>query len=98
MAQKLKTKNLVLTSANTQYEYTLPANARRWTAQCRTEDAVRCSEEPGKVATGAADYFTIKAGKSFGDSVTDHREAVAEITLYFAGDTNGLVVEIVSFS
>jgi hypothetical protein len=92
-ADTVVTYNVTLTDADTEYSQALPTGCRAVAFRCRTAHAVRFAWETGKVATPTAPYQTLKAG---GEYWKDHINA--DLTLYLAGDEDGLIVEIEAWS
>ena len=83
--------NLTLTSLDTEYSQTIPANVRAIRFRCRTAAALRFAWQIGKVAGGVAPYQTLRAST---DYFMDRMKLSVNTPLYFAGDSDGLVVEI----
>jgi len=82
--------SVTLTSADTEYSYTLPANTTKLTFRCRNGLAdIRYAWTSGKVATQTDPYQVLDAGANF--SIED--VTIASGTIYFASSTAGVVVE-----
>ena len=81
---------VTLTSADTEYSFTLPANTKKFTIQTRESADVRIATETGKVATSTDPYFTLKAGNIWWEDGLN-----TSATLYFASSTAGVHVEII---
>lgn len=91
LPQRSEPFNLTLTTADTEYYWTIPAGCRQFEWQCRTEAAVRHAFETGKVATPVAPYKTLKAGDYYYSGLLGTKSASRR--LYFASATAGVVIE-----
>lgn len=83
------TRTLTLAAGNTEYSLALPS-AARLVVQARAAD-VRLAWEPGKVADGLGEHFTVKAAQP--PRTIDTIGGVA-LTLYAASTTAGAVLEV----
>lgn len=57
--------NVTMTSADTEYEITMPADTRYFTLYCLTAFAVRFAWVTGKVATPTAPYAVVPANSAY---------------------------------
>jgi len=80
---------LELTDADTEYDYVLPANCKRFEFNCRESVDIRFAYTTGQVAS-TGPYRTLRAGASYFQSNVD----AGGITLYFASSAAGVTVEI----
>lgn len=82
---------VTLTTADTEYEQTLPAGVRAISFRERTGSiAIRYAWETGKVATPTDPYYSLLAGESY----WKENLVAASVTLYLASGTAGAEVEI----
>lgn len=86
---------LYLTTANTQYSQTLPANCKRFEWRARQVNDVRWAFETGKVATPTEPYLTLKAGTAYDSGHVNFDSAK---TLYFAASVALTLVEIIAWT
>jgi hypothetical protein len=99
-------QNLTLTSSGTEYSLSLSPGCEFFTVQCRTSAAIRFAFVTGKVAAPTDPVFTIPAGGSYSSpqkyrlktATTGGQTATGSQTIYFAGGTNGLVVELIEWT
>ena len=87
--------NLTLTTQDTEYSLALPANCKAFSLQCRTSAAVRLAFETGKVAGPTEPYATVKADGAY---TSPEWMNASSLTIYLAGGSGGLIVEIISWS
>ena len=87
--------NVTLTTADHEYSQALPANARFFEFQCRTEHDVRFAFAADKVATPTAPYHTLKAGDYYYSPQI--AQGASPSTLYLASATAGVIVEIIAW-
>jgi len=86
--------NITLTVADTQYSQLLPAGTKKIAFQNRNNNTLRFAFLTGKVAVPTGDYFTVKPGQNF----TEIDLNLQAVTLYFASDNAGDVVELVAWT
>jgi len=85
-----------MTLADTEYEYELPENCKTFLLHTRDESAFRLAFETGHVATPTEPYLTILANCRFVEpSIANVTYQGELVTLYFASDDAGKVVELV---
>lgn len=93
------TSIVTCTTADTEYEFAVPAGTHIITAKWRNSSHTGRINlgTAGEVAVGAADdvYFTIPAAGAYYDGGLDTN---AGLIMYVACDTNGGVLEIISWS
>jgi len=82
--------NVTLAVADTEYAQALSANTRQFRFRCRTFYEIRFAFVTGKVATPTAPYLTLPEGSDYNSDYNN----LAALTLYFATDEAGVVVEI----
>jgi len=82
--------NVTLTSANTEYGQTLPANTRKVLFRCRSGAVIRYAWAAGHVAGPTPPYQTLAAGAEY----VLEGVKLASSALYFASATAGVVVEL----
>lgn len=82
--------NLTLTTAGTEYSYTIPEMTSKIQVKARTAVALQVSFTSSQSGTA---YFTIPANQTYWDD--DIRSSV---TLYIQSGTNGTVAEILTWS
>lgn len=83
--------NKILTTNGTEYSQALPLNTTRFTLQARTAvDVKLCYTASGSGTT----YLTVKSGSSYTEENIDCKD----ITLYMQAGSDGIVVEIVTWS
>jgi hypothetical protein len=78
--------NLTLTSANTEYSYTVPENTFKVQFKCRTSFDVKYSYTSGESGTT---YVTLPSGATYWDDNIN-----TSSTIYFQSATAGVVMEI----
>ena len=97
-AQTPFTHNVTMTLADTEYSQELPQWCKRFVVHTRDESEFRLAFLTGKVAIPTTPWITVPAGcryevdKIFTDAPTGSR-----ITLYFASDSAGKIIEISSW-
>ena len=84
-------ENLVLTNPDEEFSIVIPINTRFITFQVRTADPIRFAFEAGKVATPTSPFATLKAGGAW----DEERAIFGSLTIYFAGDIGGEIVEVI---
>ncbi len=82
--------NLTLVDADTEYLQALNANTREFRFRCRTLFDVRYAFVADKVATPTAPYLTLPGGSDYWSD----NDNLTSITLYFATDEAGVIIEI----
>lgn len=88
-AKAFTVKNLVLTTADTEYSYLLPTNTKYYILQCRGNAAVQFADS-GNTGT---EFWTIFPGQQMDCPSL----ASASLTLYFRSPKANQTVEIVSW-
>ena len=83
--------NITLTSQDTEYSETIPADVKSVRFRCRTAAAIRFAWQTGRVAGGISPYQTLASGDEY---FMDRIKLSANTPIYFAGDSDGLVVEL----
>lgn len=86
--------NTTMTLADTEYSQQLPENCKGFLIHTRDESTFRIAFATGRVALPTEPYFTVPEGKAYGDSVSNYTYGGNLLTLYFASDYAGKVVEI----
>jgi hypothetical protein len=82
--------NFNIPMPNTEYNYTLPANTKRFLIKCRNNGILKLSYVSGQSGTL---YLTIPAGSSY------REEGISSaLTLFFQSSKGSEVLEIVSWS
>lgn len=87
-------QNLTMTEADTQYSLDLPAGTITFGFHTRDGSAVRFAYVSGKVATPTAPFATVRTDGSY-NFPAGVRPGFT--TIYFASDSSGKVVELVSY-
>ena len=83
--------NITLTSQDTEYSETIPADVKSVRFRCRTAAAIRFAWQTGRVAGEISPYQTLASGDEY---FMDRIKLSANTPIYFAGDSDGLVVEL----
>lgn len=86
--------NVDLTTIDTEYSQALPAGTNTFTFQNRADNDLRFAFVTGKVATPTAPYMTLKAGQNYFETGLN----LTSKTIYFASDSAGDDVEIITWS
>jgi len=88
--------NTTMTLADTEYDQELPENCKGFIIHTRDESSFRLAFETGHVATPIAPYFTVPANRAFGQAeLSIDTYGGVTLTLYFASDDAGKIIEII---
>ena len=85
--------NETMTLADTEYDQALSSNTRKFMVMTRDRSAFRLAFETDKVATPTAPYITIAANEVYYDEFVNS----SSLTLYYASDNAGKIIEIVEW-
>lgn len=84
-----------MTLADTEYSQVLPENCKGFIIHTRDETVFRLAYEAGHVAVPTAPYFTVPAGKAYGEGdIFIYTYGGNLLTLYFASTNAGKIIEI----
>lgn len=90
--------NYTMTLADTEYSHPLPENCKGFIIHTRDESTFRLSFETGRVALPTEPYFTVPAGRAFGEGdLSLYSYGGAGVTIYFASDSAGKIIEIIDW-
>ena len=90
--------NVTMTNLDTEYSQVLPLRCKKFLIHTRDESSFRLAFETGIVAVPAGVYMTILANcRYFEDDVNNDFPVADRITLYFASDDAGKIIEIVTW-
>ena len=88
-----------MTDADTEYSQVLRLRCLTFLIHTRDESSFRLAFEAGKVATPTEPYFTIPANSGYSEfEITNDLLIDDRITLYFASDSTGKVIEIIEWT
>ena len=88
--------NTTMTLANTEYSQELPENCKGYIIHTRDESVFRLAYATGHVATPTVPYFTVPAGKAYGeDDLSIYTYGGVRLTVYFASASAGKIIEII---
>lgn len=88
--------NVTMTLADTEYSQELPENCKGYIIHTRDESEFRLAFETGRVATPTTPWFTVPAAKAYGDGdISIYTYGGVLLTLYFASDSAGKIIEII---
>jgi hypothetical protein len=90
--KKFTVANVLLTTANTEYQWQIPQFVKRFVMQTRGGEAVRLSDVQGKVAGSVTPYFTLKANGFLSEEWV--RVENDTTILYMASPNASVTVEI----
>lgn len=88
--------NTTMTSADTEYSFTIPAGTVRFSIKTRDGTAFRVAFVTGKVATSTAPYLTILANGAYNDPGNIQIGSTA-LTVYVACASAGKIIECISW-
>ena len=94
---KPKIHNITMTDADTEYNQELRLKCLTFLIHTRDESSFRLAFESGKVATPTEPYFTIPANSGYSEFEVMNQEQDL-LTLYFASDSTGKVIEIIEWT
>ena len=94
---KPKIYNVTMTEADTEYTHVLDDGCLTFLVHTRDESSFRLAFEVGKVATPLEPYFTIPANSGYSEFEVMNQEQDL-LTLYFASDSSGKVIEIIEWT
>lgn len=86
--------NVALTLADTEYSQLLPAGTKKIAFQNRNNNTLRFYFVTGHVAVPTGDYCTVKPGQNF----TEIDLNLQAVTIYFASNNAGDVVELLAWT
>ncbi|MBS7627148.1 hypothetical protein KEJ51_09005 [Candidatus Bathyarchaeota archaeon] len=86
--------NVTMTNANTEYSQALPSNCKKFLIHTRDGTSFRLAFTSGKVAGPTEPYFTVPSGQAYYEDFIEP----TSLTLYFACESAGKIVEIISWS
>lgn len=90
--------NVTMTNLDTEYEHILGLHTKKFMVHTRDESAFRLAYETGHVATPVAPYLTIlDSCRYYEEDINNEYPAADLLTLYFASDSAGKVIEIVEW-
>ena len=87
--------NIILTTADTEYNQALPANCRFFEFQCLTSFDIRFAFVTDKVATPASPYMTLKSGSYYYSPQI--YQGNTPLTLYLASAQAGVVIQLLAW-
>jgi len=87
--------NLDMPTANTEYEYQVPAHTKKLLCQCRDGTAFRLAFEKSKVATSTPPYFSVRVNSVYYE---DNLDTELGLIMYFAGAGTAKAIEIICWS
>lgn len=90
-ADTIEIYNVTMTNADTEYSQALHVNAKAFFIHTRDESPFRIAFVTGKVATPVAPWGTVLAGKGMWFSGLESGD---QLTVYFASDSAGKIIEI----
>ena len=91
--------NVTMTVADTEYSQVLPLRCLQFMVHTRDESEFRLAFETGIVAAPGTPYLTVKAGCRYHEPDVNNDFPLADrVTLYFASDDAGKIIEIVAWS
>ena len=91
--------NVTMTEADTEYSQILGEGCLTFLIHTRDESSFRLAFEAGKVATPVEPYFTVPANSGYSEfEITNDFLPDDIITLYFASDSSGKVIEIIEWT
>ena len=90
--------NVTMVNADTEYSQVLPMQCLNFMVHTRDESEFRLAFETGIVAVPGAPYLTVKAGSRYYEpEINNDYPLATRITLYFASDSDGKIIEIVTW-
>jgi len=92
-----KIYNVTMTEADTEYSQALRRGCLTFLIHTRDESSFRLAFEKGKVAIPVEPYFTIPAESGYSEFEVMNEEQDL-LTLYFASDSTGKVIEIIEWT
>ena len=86
-----------MTEADTEYSQELRLGCLTFLIHARDESSFRLAFEAGKVATPTEPYFTVPANSGYSEFEVMNQEQDL-LTLYFASDSTGKIIEIIEWT
>ena len=90
--------NVTMTLADTEYSQELPYHCKKFTIKTRDLSEFRLAFVTGKVATPTAPWITVNSNMWWWeDGINNEFPTGSLITLYFASDSAGKIIELLAW-